>query len=192
MLFHFHLTSTQRPLGGDGGGLLPHLQPRLAQVGIQRFVRQDFAAASMIDNNSATACLHLAASGVLARSASSARSIALSTVCQSAAARGFNAASASSHCVSRSLMRVLAPARSPLSTSAETSATMVRNGVRSPSFDDMAASASETNEMCPLACRRGSPVDTVRRPMVRAKIVLFMCILLVVLPARDRMGFWWT
>jgi hypothetical protein len=72
-------------------------QPRLAHIQIQRCKRQDFPTESMADNNSATVCLHLAASGVLARRASSARSIALSTVCQSAAARGFNEASASSH-----------------------------------------------------------------------------------------------
>src|ERR1700682_1371725 len=88
-------------------------QPRLAHIQIQRCKRQDFPTESMADNNSATVCLHLAASGVLARRASSARSIALSTVCQSAAARGFNPASASSHWVSRSLIRALAPARSP-------------------------------------------------------------------------------
>src|SRR6195256_4725285 len=118
--------------------------------------RQDFPNESIADSRSVTACLHLAASGVLARSASSARSIALSTVCQSAAARGFKAASASSHWVSRSLIRVLAPARSPLSIKADTSTTMLRNGVRSPSFDDVAASASGPNEMCPLACTFGS------------------------------------
>src|SRR5437899_1602539 len=151
--------------------------------------RQDFPTESMIDSNSATVCLHLAASGVLARSASSARSMALSTVCQSAAARGFKAASASSHWVSRSLIRVLARARSPLSTSAETSATMVRNGVRSPSFDDIAASAGGTNEMCPLVCKFGSLVDTVRRPTANARIVLlYMRVLLLVLPARDCVG----
>src|SRR3981189_3896463 len=98
-------------------------QPRLAHIQIQRCKRQDFPTESMADNNSATFCLHLGASGVLARRASSARSIALSTVCQSAAARGFNEASASSHWVSRSLMRVLGPAKSPLSIKAETSTT---------------------------------------------------------------------
>src|SRR6267143_4255505 len=147
--------------------------------------RQDFPTESMIDSTSATDCLHLVASGVLARSASSARSMALSTVCQSAAARGFKAASASSHWVSRSLIRVLASARLPLSTSAETSTTMVRNGVRSPSFDDIAASASGTNEMRPLVCTFGSLVDTVRRPTASARIVLYTRVLLLVLPARD-------
>src|SRR2546423_11016477 len=146
--------------------------------------RLDFPTESMMDSNSATDCLHLVALGVLARSASSARSMALSTVCQSAAARDFKAASASSHWVSRSLIRVLAPARSPLSSSAETSTTMVRNGVRSPSFDDIAASASGTNEMCPLACTFGSLVDTVRKPTASARIVLFMRVLLLVLPTR--------
>src|SRR5260370_41685057 len=128
MLLHFHLMATAKLVVGG--------QPRCAHFWIQRIVRQDFAAESMIDNNSATVCLHLAASGVLARSASSARSIALSTVCQLAAARGFNAASASSHCVSRSLMRVLAPARSPLSSRAETSMPVVRMVVSAPRLDD--------------------------------------------------------
>lgn len=55
---------------------------------------------SMIDRRSANVFSHLAASGVLSRTASSARSMALSTVCQSAAARGFRPASASSQFVS--------------------------------------------------------------------------------------------
>src|SRR5260370_18041716 len=183
MVVDCHLMTTAKLVVGR--------QPRFAHLWIQRFVRQDFAAESMIDNNSATVCLHLAGCGVLARSGSSARSIALSKVCQSVAARGFNAASASSHCVSRSLMRVLAPARSPLSSRAETSMTMVRKGVRSPSFDDIAASASETNEIGSFVCRRGSLVDTVRTPTASAKVILFMPSLLVVHP-RDRVGFWWT
>jgi hypothetical protein len=49
-------------------------------------------------------------------------------------------------------MRVLAPATSPLSISAETSTTMARNGIKSPSFD-VAASASGANAM-----RRGFAV----------------------------------
>src|SRR6195256_2457011 len=175
MLLHFRWN-------GDGGARCRR-RPYVAHVKGNTANRQDFPDESSTDNSSVTACLHLAASGVLARSASSARSIALSTVCQSAAARGFKAASASSHCVSRSLIRVLALARSPLSTSAETSTTMVRNGVRSPSFDDIAASARDTNDMCPLAWTFGSLVDTVRRPTASARIVLFTRVLLLILPA---------
>src|SRR6476659_3369340 len=127
---------------------------------------------------SAIACLHFAASGAPARSASSARSIALSTVCQSAAARGFNPASASSHLVSRSLIRVLAAGRSPLSISAATSTTMLRNGVRSPSFA-VAASANGTKVKCWVACMRGSPVKVVSRQTATAEISFIMWFLLV-------------
>src|SRR5882672_11458864 len=174
MLLHFRWN-------GDGGARCRR-RPYVAHVKGNTANRQDFPNESITDNSSVTACLHLAASGVLARSASSARSIALSTVCQSAAARGFKPASASSHWVSRSLIRILAPARSPLSINVETSTTMVRNGVRSPSFDDIAASASATNEICPLACRRGSLVDTVSTPTANAKMVRFMRNLLVFRP----------
>src|ERR1700704_1135788 len=176
------------PLDVDGGCVAPPSAVFDTCQKCNAAERQDFPTESMMDSNSATDCLHLVASGVLTRSASSARSMALSTVCQSAAARGFKAASASSHWVSRSLIRVLASARSPLSSSAETSTTMVRNGVRSPSFDDIAASASGPNEMCPLACMFGSLVDTVRRPTASARIVLFMRVLLLVSPARDCVG----
>src|SRR5216684_7578824 len=155
---------------------------RAGSCQLRRSRRQDFPIESMTDNNSATACLHLAASGVLARSASSARSIALSTVCQSAAARGFKAASASSHWVSRSLMRVLAPAKSPLSIKAETSTTTLRNGVRSPSFDAIAASASGTKVRSLLAARRDPPVDTASTATVNAKMIRFMRTLLVFRP----------
>src|SRR5258708_21205271 len=86
-------------------------------------------------------CLHAAASGLLARNAASARSIALSTACQSAAARGFSDGSASSHEVSRSLIRVFAVPRLFLSTSEAVSTTIARNGDRSPSLDAVAASA---------------------------------------------------
>src|SRR3984893_7250158 len=99
MLLHFRWTPTAARIAAVGGA---------GTCQIRRCERQDFAIESMTDSSSVTACLHLAASGVLARSASSARSIALSTVCQSAAARGFNAASASSHCASRALLLVLA------------------------------------------------------------------------------------
>src|SRR5712671_3491630 len=103
------------PLDVDGGRVAPPSAVLDTCQNATRPERQDFPTESMIDSNSAADCLHLVASGVLARSASSARSMALSTVCQSAAARGFKAASASSHWVSRSLIRILAPARSPLS-----------------------------------------------------------------------------
>jgi hypothetical protein len=96
---------------------------------------------SMTPSRSASVCLHVAASGKPARRAASARSIALSMVCQSVAARGFSPASASSHDVSRSLMRVFAPGRSPLSAKALVSTTIARNEERSPSFDDSAAAA---------------------------------------------------
>src|SRR5438270_11569576 len=161
------------PLDVDRGRVTPPSVVLNTRQKCDAVERQDFPTESMIDSNSATDCLLLVASGVLVRSASRARSMALSTVCQSAAARGFKAASASSHWVSRSLIRVLAFARFPLSTSAETSTTMVRNGVRSPSFDDIAASASGTNEMCPLVWTYGSLINTVRRPTASAGIVLF-------------------
>src|SRR5260370_36931359 len=173
MLLHFRWTPTAARIAAVGGA---------GTCQIRRCERQDFPTESMTDSSSVRASWHLAASGVLARSASSARSIALSTVCQSAAVRGFNPASASSHSVSRSLIRVLAPARSPLPFNADTATTMVQNGVRSPSFDDIAASANATNEMCPLACRRGSIVDTVSTPTANAKMVRFMRTLLVVRP----------
>jgi hypothetical protein len=89
----------------------------------------------MTANSSTNTCLQVVASGLLARSASSVPSIALSTVCHSAAERGLRPASASSHDISRSLIRVLAPARSPLSTSPAVSTTIARKGERSPSFD---------------------------------------------------------
>src|SRR5882757_11533888 len=93
------------PLDVDGGRVAP--PSAMFDQKCNAVERQDFPTESMMDSNSATDCLHLVASGVLARNASSARSMALSTVCQSAAARGFKAASASSHWVSRSLIRVL-------------------------------------------------------------------------------------
>src|SRR5260370_36124769 len=109
-------------------------------------------------------CLQLAAFGALARNASRARSIALSTLCHSGAARGFNPASASSHWVSRSLMRALAPARSPLSTRAAVSTTMTRKGERSPRFDDIAACAGLTREAVDEAraagAARAGPTDS--------------------------------
>src|SRR5712672_1402183 len=96
-----------------------------------------------------SACSQAAALGGLARRAARARSMALSTVCQSAAARGFSPASASSHEVSRSLMRAFAPARSPLSRKVFVSTTIVLNFERSPSFDGLAASAEAMMAMSP-------------------------------------------
>ena len=61
--------------------------------------------------------------------------MALSSLCQSSAARGFNPASAESHATSKSLIRALAAGRSPLSTMAATSAAMFRNADKSPNFD---------------------------------------------------------
>ena len=89
-----------------------------------------------------------AASGILARSADNARSMALSTKCHSVADLGFREGSASSHEVSRSLMRFLAPTKSPLSTRDAVSATIVRNGERLPSFA-AAASAAGTSRGAP-------------------------------------------
>src|SRR5258708_2160339 len=153
--------------------------------------RQDFPTESIIDNRSASNCLQLAASGLLARTASRARSIALSTRCQSAAARGFNDASASSHWVSRSLMRVLAPARSPLSTSAETPTGVGGKGVGWRSPADIAASASGTNEMVAIPCERGSLTDKARRPAARARVVLNMDSLLGVVARTSSSGLSW-
>src|SRR3984893_14633609 len=70
--------------------------------------------------------------------------MALSTTCQSGAARGFRPASASSHDVSRSLMRAFAAGRSPLSARAFVSTTIDLNFERSPSLDGVAASAGAT------------------------------------------------
>src|SRR5260370_22534678 len=91
------------------------------------------------------------------------------------------------------------PTRSPLSISAETSATMARNGVRSPSFEDVAASASVTNERRSLACMLdspiaivgcGSPAAHVHRPTVAGRIILFMRTLLEVCPHKAARGLW--
>src|ERR1700730_14347447 len=95
----------------------------------------------MTVRRSANASWHALASGVDARSASRARSMALSIVCQSDAARGFRPASASSHDVSRSLTRALAAARAPLSAKDFVSTPIVLNLVRSPSFEGVAAAA---------------------------------------------------
>lgn len=59
----------------------------------------------MVLSRLASACLQSAALGMWARSASRARTIALSTLCHSAATRGPSPASASSHDVSRFLIR---------------------------------------------------------------------------------------
>src|SRR6267378_2165553 len=150
MLLHFRWN-------GDGGARCRR-RPYVAHVKGNTANRQDFPDESSTDNSSVTACLHLAASGVPARSASSARSIALSTVCQSAAARGFNPASASSHLVSRSLIRVLAPGRSPSLA--------------------VAASASGTKVKCWLACIRGSPEKVVTRQTATAVMSFIMWFLL--------------
>src|SRR6202043_3925633 len=97
--------------------------------------------ASMVASRSAKDCLQAAGSGLLARNASSARSIALSTVCHSAGERGLSEGSASSQVISRSLIRVFAPPRSPFSTRDAVSTTMARYDERSPSFGAVAARA---------------------------------------------------
>src|ERR1700738_3083244 len=71
--------------------------------------------------------------------------MALSSTCQSSAARGFNPASAESHATSRSLIRVLAAGRSPLFTMEATSAAMLRNADRSPNLDAVFARGSEVS-----------------------------------------------
>src|SRR5450830_1371844 len=76
--------------------------------------------------------------GLPARRASSELSMALSSTCQSLAARGLRPASAESQVSSRSLIRVLAPARSFLSTRAATSTAMFWKADRSPSFEAVA------------------------------------------------------
>src|ERR1700687_2539892 len=98
----------------------------------------------MVASRSSKDRLQAAGSGLLARSAASARSMALSTVCHSAAARGFREGSASSQDVSRSLIRVFARERSPLATMDTVSTTIARNGERSPSVEGVAASADAT------------------------------------------------
>src|SRR3984893_560371 len=133
----------------------------------------------MIARRSLNDCLQLAASGALARKASRARSIALSTLCHSGAALGFNPASASSHCVSRSLMRVLAPARSPLSTSAAVSATIARKDERSPSFDDIAASAGVTMETATNGPKQAGPARALNALKAKISFGFFMDCLLV-------------
>ena len=70
--------------------------------------------------------------------------MALSSACHSAGARGLSEGSASSQEVSRSLIRTLAPPRSPLSTSAAESTTITRKEERSPSLDGDAAFANVT------------------------------------------------
>src|SRR3984893_17958736 len=109
----------------------------MSLVGVQACAQ----ARSMVARRSVRACLQAAGSGLLARNAARARSIALSTVCHSAGARGFSEGSASSQDVSRSLIRAFAAARSPLSTRDDVSTMMVRNAERSPSLDAAAVSA---------------------------------------------------
>src|ERR1700704_2137290 len=130
-----------------------------------------------------SACSQAAALGGLARRAANARSMALSTVCQSAAARGLSPASASSHDVSRSLMRVFAPERSLLSTSAFVSSTIARNCDRSPSLDGEAACASVTIEELPVTNAAPASVgaaarteDMMMAPIrFRTGIVILLC-----------------
>ena len=109
---------------------------------------------SMACSKSARVFSQAALSGERARSASRARSIALSTRCHSDDARGFSPASASSHAVSRSLIRVLAPARSPLSTNALASTTIARKPERSPSGNSQPAGIAGAEDV-PVAPRSG-------------------------------------
>src|SRR6266853_2838942 len=99
----------------------------------------------MMTSRSARAFLQDAASGALARRAASARSMALSMACHSAAERGFSEGSASSQDVSRSLILIFAAARSPLATKAAESTTMTRKGDRSPIFEAVRAAAGDRN-----------------------------------------------
>src|SRR6202023_3563005 len=99
-------------------------------------------ARSIVARRSLRDCLQATGSGLLARRAARARSIALSTTCHCAGARGFSEGSASSQDVSRSLILAFAPGRSPLSTSAVVSTTIARKTVRSPSGDVAAVAAA--------------------------------------------------
>src|SRR5690349_20156130 len=71
--------------------------------------------------------------GLPARNAVRASSISPSSWCHLPESRGLSPASASSQATSRSLIRVLPPARSFLATLLLTSVTMVAKEVRSPS-----------------------------------------------------------
>ena len=109
---------------------------------------------SIASNNSSRDFLQASASGLLARNAASARSIALSTMCQSAAARGFSDASTSSQDVSRSFILAFAPAKSPFLTRADVSTAIDRNFYKSPSFETSAAIATTVLDASPNGIAR--------------------------------------
>ena len=102
--------------------------------------------------------------------------MALSKTCQSSAARGFKPASAESQATSKSLIRVLAAGKSPLSTMVATFAAMLLNEDRSPSLDAAFVCGTEVaralvdGDAAAVSAGLEHPAASIKKAMVERKL----------------------